>query len=157
MGVAREKQILLVEDNEDDVLLTKRALRKANILNELVVVKDGVEAIEYLLGGEGRRSPEGNACPALVLLDINLPKINGLEVLQRIRANKRTCRCPVVILTSSNEESDILTGYNLGVNSYIRKPVDFNQFVEAVRHLGLYWLVLNEPPPTSQKFCTSLI
>ncbi len=148
----REKEILLVEDNDNDILLTKRALNKANIMNEITVAQDGEEALEYLLGGQDKPSQKGNACPVLILLDLKLPKIDGLEVLKRIRSNERTCMCPVVILTSSREENDIITGYKLGANSYIQKPVDFNQFVQAVTQLGLYWLVLNEPPPTSGSY-----
>ncbi len=134
--------ILLVEDNPDDEALTLRALKRNNILNEVVVAHDGAEALELLLPehGEGR-------LPEVVLLDLKLPKIDGLEVLRRIRADERTRRLPVVILTSSNEERDIITGYDLGANSYIRKPVDFNQFMEAVRQLGMYWLVLNVTAP----------
>jgi two-component system response regulator len=143
----RGKEILLVEDREADIFLTKRALGKAKITNELVVAKDGVEAIDYLFGSKERPSPKGDLCPVLILLDLKLPKVDGLEVLKRLRADDRTCMCPVVILTSSGEDVDILKGYQLGANSYIRKPVDFEQFVEAVRQLGLYWLVLNEPPP----------
>jgi two-component system response regulator len=145
--IMREKEILLVEDNEDDVILTKRALNQAKIMNKIVVVKDGVEAIEYLFGNSTKTSPETKSCPTLILLDLNLPKIDGLQVLQQIRKDSRTCMCPVVILTSSQEEQDIIAGYKLGANSYIRKPVNFSQFVEAIQQLGLYWLVLNEPPP----------
>ncbi len=148
----REKEILLVEDNDNDILLTKRALNKANIMNEITVAQDGEEALEYLLGRQDKPSQKGNACPVLILLDLKLPKIDGLEVLKRIRSNERTCMCPVVILTSSREETDIIAGYKLGANSYIQKPVDFNQFVQAVTQLGLYWLVLNEPPPTSGSY-----
>jgi two-component system response regulator len=143
----REKEILLVEDNDDDVILTRRALNKAGIPHKLVVARDGVEAIEYLFGDQNQPSPEGKLCPAVILLDLKLPKIDGLEVLERIRGDKRTCMCPVIILTTSREETDIIKGYELGANSYIRKPVDFDQFVEAVRQLGLYWLMLNELPP----------
>jgi len=138
-----EKVILLVEDNPNDELLTMRALKKNNIKNEVVVARDGTEALEYLFGTGNPR-----ALPQVVLLDLKLPKVDGLEVLQRIRADERTKRLPVVILTSSNEEQDLVACYDRGANSYIRKPVDFNQFTEAVRELGLYWLVLNEPPPT---------
>jgi two-component system, response regulator len=145
----REKEILLIEDNENDIILTRRALSKAKILNRIVVARDGVEAIKYLLGEQATPSSGNIFCPALILLDINLPKINGLEVLRRLRSDERTCMCPVVILTSSREEADIIAGYKLGANSFIRKPVDFDQFVEAVRHLGLYWLVLNETPPNN--------
>ena len=134
------KYILLVEDNPDDVLLTKRALQKAKMVNEVIVAKDGVEALNYLLG-------ENPIKPALILLDLKLPKLGGLEVLKRLRAEARTRLLPVVILTSSKEESDVISGYAGGANSYIRKPVDFHQFADAVQTLGLYWLVLNEPIP----------
>jgi two-component system, response regulator len=138
--------ILLVEDNDDDVQLTRRALRRNNIANELIVVGDGVAALEYLRKAVGNADRSG--LPALILLDLKLPKLDGLEVLERLRADPRLRRQPVVILTSSNEAKDILTSYDNGANSYIRKPVDFEQFSAAVRQLGLYWLVLNEPPPT---------
>ena len=139
-----EKTILLVEDNPDDVTLTLRALKKNNLLNEVVVARDGVEALDFLFceGEFAGRSPE--LLPELILLDLKLPKVDGLEVLKRIRNEARTRLLPVVILTSSNEQSDIISGYELGVNSYIRKPVDFEQFIETVRQLGLYWLVLNQ-------------
>ena len=140
-----EKAILLVEDNPNDELLTLRALKKNKIKNEVVVARDGTEALEYLFGTGNTR-----ALPQVVLLDLKLPKVDGLEVLQRIRADERTKRLPVVILTSSNEEKDLIACYDKGANSYIRKPVDFNQFTEAVRQLGLYWLVLNESPPGGQ-------
>lgn len=136
------KFILLVEDNQGDEVLTLRALTKNNVANEVVVARDGAQALELLHGPKARASS-----PAIVLLDLKLPKVDGLEVLKAIRADERTSLIPVVILTSSKEEQDLIAGYKLGANSYIRKPVDFNQFVEAVRHLGLYWLVLNEPPP----------
>lgn len=139
------KVILLVEDNPKDVLLTERAFQQSKIANDLQVVRDGAEALEYLLG-PGAGTPARPA-PALVLLDLKLPKVDGLEVLRRIRQDERTRLLPVVILTSSNEERDVLLGYVGGANSYIRKPVDFRQFTEAVASLGLYWLVLNEPPP----------
>jgi CheY-like chemotaxis protein len=141
----RQRVILLVEDNPDDEALTRRALAKNNIHNEVVVAHDGAEAVDYLLGGGARA--DASVLPEVVLLDLKLPKVDGLEVLRRIRADQRTRLLPVVILTSSTEERDLAQGYGLGANSYIRKPVDFNQFVEAVRQLGLYWLVLNEPPP----------
>ncbi len=135
----------MVEDNPDDVVLTLRALKKNNILNEVVVKSDGVEALDYLLG------PESRDLPVVVLLDIKMPRLDGLEVLQRLRAEERTRLLPVVILTSSKEECDILNGYKLGANSYVRKPVDFEQFNEAVKHLGLYWLLWNEAPPVAGK------
>ena len=134
--------ILLVEDNADDIDLTKRAFEKNHIANEVVVMRDGAAASEFLFGGE-----HSNAMPALILLDLSLPKVGGLELLERIRADDRTRLLPTVILTSSKQEEDLLEGYRRGVNSYVRKPVDFNEFVEAVRQVGLYWLVLNEPPP----------
>jgi two-component system response regulator len=142
-----EKWILLVEDNPDDEALTLRALKRNNILNEVAVARDGAEALDYLFcqGHYSARDP--GRLPELVLLDLKLPKIDGLEVLRRIRADARTRRLAVVILTSSNEERDIIAGYDLGANSYIRKPVDFNQFMESVRQLGVYWLVLNVSPP----------
>ncbi|MFC1928365.1 response regulator [Chloroflexota bacterium] len=138
--------ILLVEDNLSDVELTKRALIKNNITNELVVARDGQEAMDYLFGTGTYAGRDMKDIPAVVLLDIKLSKMSGLEVLQSIRANEFTKLLPVVILTSSDQEEDVMTSYKLGANSYIRKPVDFNQFAEAVRTLGLYWLVLNEPP-----------
>lgn len=144
----KEKIILLVEDNDDDVRLTKRALLKNNISNHLVVVADGVEAIEYLRNA-ANCSDNSAPLPTVTLLDLKLPKMDGLEVLRHIRADERLKRLPVVILTSSKEEQDILRSYDLGANSYIRKPVDFEQFNEAVHNLGLYWLLLNEPPPTA--------
>jgi CheY-like chemotaxis protein len=137
------KVILLVEDNPNDIELTRHALSRHKIANEMVVAEDGVEALDYLFG-EDRATP--GPLPALVLLDLKLPRVDGLEVLREIRANERTHFLPVVILTSSNEERDIIDGYSLGANSYIRKPVDFGQFSEAIRQLGLYWLVLNESP-----------
>jgi two-component system response regulator len=141
------KPILLVEDNPDDELLTLRALKKNNVQNDIVVARDGAEALAHLVGsGEGGGSDL--LSPALVLLDLKLPKVDGIEVLRRLRANPATRLTPVVILTSSREEQDLIAGYELGANSYIRKPVDFRQFSEAIRCLGLYWLVLNEPPPT---------
>ena len=141
------KMILLVEDNPDVEALTLRALKKNNIGNQLHVAHDGVEALDFIFctGPYADRDPRDQ--PQVVLLDLKLPKVDGLEVLRRIRTDNRTQRLPVVILTSSNEEQDLITGYNLGVNSYVRKPVDFNEFIEAVRQLGLYWLVLNEAPP----------
>ena len=143
------KTILLVEDNPRDEALTLRALKKSGIANAVVVARDGAEALDYLFKTGTR--PDGTAAelPTVVLLDLNLPKIDGLEVLRRIRGDERTKLLPVVILTSSNQEEDRFKGYDLGANSYIRKPVDFNEFAEAVRQVGLYWLILNEPaPPT---------
>ncbi len=134
------RPILLVEDNPDDEKLTLRALAKNNIQNEVVVARDGVQALDYLFGG-------GHAPPAIVLLDLKLPKVDGIEVLRQMRTSGPTKLTPVVILTSSKEDQDLIAGYELGANSYIRKPVDFLQFTEAVRQLGLYWLILNEPPP----------
>jgi CheY-like chemotaxis protein len=142
-----EKVILLVEDNPDDVILTERALKKSHILNMLVVAKDGAEALDYLFGQGNFAGRDLSCMPEVILLDLKLPKIGGLEVLKKIREDKRTKLLPVVILTSSKEEKDLISGYSLGANSYIRKPVNFNQFVDAVRQLGLYWLVLNETAP----------
>jgi len=141
------KTILLVEDNADDEALTFRALMKNNIGNQLVVARDGAEALDYLFATGQYSGRDMNAGPQVVLLDLNLPKVSGLEVLRQLRANECTRHLPVVILTSSNEEQDRLHGYENGANSYVRKPVDFNQFIEAVRQLGLYWLILNEQPP----------
>ncbi|NMC52116.1 MAG: response regulator [Chloroflexi bacterium] len=141
-----EKIILLVEDNPSDIELTKRALAKAHIINELVIAENGLEALEYLFGLE-KNGEHPAPLPAIVLLDLKLPGVDGLEVLRRIRENPYTHRQPVVILTSSREEQDIAASYDLGVNSYIRKPVDFYQFAEAIQQLGLYWLILNENPP----------
>ena len=140
--------ILLVEDNSDDEALTLRALTKNNIHNEVVVTRDGVEALDYLFGTGAHAGRDLGTTPQVVLLDLKLPKLNGLEVLQRLRADERTRLLPVVILTSSKEQQDLISGYRLGANSYVRKPVDFTQFIEAVRQLGLYWLILNERPPT---------
>jgi two-component system, response regulator len=142
--------ILLVEDNSDDEALTMRALKKNNISNEVVVARDGAEALEYIFGEGKYAGRDISAFPQIVLLDLNLPKVDGLGVLRRIRGDERTKRLPVVILTSSKEERDLLEGYGLGANSYVRKPVDFTAFVEAVRQLGLYWLVLNEAPPETR-------
>lgn len=139
------KYILLVEDNDDDILLTQRALRKNKISNELVVARDGEQALDVLFGRDETTSEEGE--PLLVLLDLKLPKVDGLQVLQEIRKHRSTRRLPVVMLTTSSEQQDIAAGYDSGVNSYIRKPVSFERFVEAVGQVGLYWLVLNEPPP----------
>ncbi len=143
----RNRMILLVEDNPDDEALTRRALAKNNIRNEIAVVRDGAEALDFLFCTGVHATRKQNDWPEVILLDLKLPKVDGLEVLRRLRSDERTRLLPVVILTSSKEEQDLTNGYRLGANSYIRKPVDFEQFVEAVRNLGLYWLVLNEPPP----------
>ena len=141
-----EKSILLVEDNPDDRELTLRALEKNNILNKVHTAVDGVEALDLLLR-RGAHAGSRQALPALILLDLKLPKVDGLEVLRALRADPRTAMLPVVVLTSSKEEQDLISSYSLGANSYIRKPVDFGKFTEAVRQLGLYWLMLNEAPP----------
>jgi CheY-like chemotaxis protein len=143
-----KKVILLVEDNPDDVDLTLRAFKKANITNEVVVARDGVEALDYLFG-TGAHAGKPHELPQVVLLDLKLPRVDGLEVLQRIRGEARTRFLPVVVLTSSREEQDLVRSYQLGVSSYVRKPVDFTQFMDAARQLGLYWLVLNLPAPPS--------
>ncbi len=142
-------EILLVEDNLDDVDLTLRAFAKSNIANEVVVARDGVEALDYLFATGAHTGRASAPLPQLVLLDLKLPRIDGLQVLERVRANPKTRLVPVVILTSSTEQRDLATGYTLGANSYIRKPVDFQEFLEAVRHLGFYWLLLNQAPPES--------
>ena len=143
----KSKVILLVEDNPSDVGLTKRALAKSHVANELVVAEDGQDALDYLFGAGAYAGREVTELPALVLLDLKLPRVDGLEVLRQIRADDRTRRLPVVVLTTSREEQDMAQSYDLGANSYIRKPVDFTQFAQAVEHLGLYWLVLNESAP----------
>ena len=140
-------EILLVEDNADDVDLTLRALRKNKIANDVIVVRDGVEALDYLFAAGPYAGRDPAALPQVVLLDLKLPRLDGLQVLERVRANPKTRLLPIVILTSSTEQRDLQTGYTLGANSYIRKPVDFEQFVDAVHQLGLYWLVLNQRPP----------
>lgn len=144
-----KKTILLVEDNANDEFLTLRALKQYNLTSDVVVARDGAEALEVLFGNGTRESPRENGrhLPVVVLLDLKLPKVNGMEVLRRIREHETTKLLPVVILTSSNEERDVIDGYRLGTNSYIQKPVDFSRFVEAVGQLGVYWLVLNEPVP----------
>ena len=142
-----EKIILLVEDNPDDVELTLRAFKKNSISNKVIVAKDGVEALDYLFGTGMFAARDVTELPVIILLDLKLPKIDGLEVLKRIRQGERTKLIPVVVLTSSAEQEDVLKGYSLGANSYIRKPVEFDQFVEAMKYLGLYWLLWNEPPP----------
>ena len=142
-----DRTILLVEDNPDDIELTLRALKKINIANDVGVAHDGEEALEYLAGAGNFASRDKNDLPIVVLLDLKLPKVDGLEVLRHIRSDPTTKLLPVVILTSSAEERDVVSGYSLGANSYIRKPVNFDQFIESVRQLGLYWLVLNQAPP----------
>ena len=144
------KKILLIEDNPSDIDLTKRALEKGRIANDLVVVSDGQEALDYLFGTGEYAGRDVSDFPTLTLLDLKLPKVSGLEVLRRIRSEPGIRRMPVVILTSSREEQDIAAGYDLGVNSYIRKPVDFEHFVASVGQMGLYWLVLNEEPPRAR-------
>ena len=139
--------ILLVEDNDDDVELAKRAFEKSKIYNDIVVASDGEEALDYLFATGAYAARDPAILPQVILLDLKLPKIGGLDVLRRIRAEERTKLLPVVILTTSNEEKDVITSYDLGANSYVRKPVDFAQFVDAARQLGLYWLVLNETAP----------
>jgi two-component system, response regulator len=142
----RDKTILLVEDNPDDELLTLRALKKNSVFNKVVVARDGAEALDYLFGEGAYAGRDTSDVPQLVLLDLKLPKVDGLEVLRRLRADERTRLLPVVILTSSREQQDLLDGYSHGANSYVRKPVDFAQFSRAVEQLELYWLVLNEFP-----------
>ena len=142
--MSRNNLILLVEDNPNDVELTLRAFRKSKVLNEIEVVCDGVEALDYLFSAGAFAGRDSSASPEVVLLDLKLPKIDGLEVLRRMRADERTRRTPVVVLTSSGEEKDIVSSYDLGANSFVRKPVDFNEFLEAAQQLGLYWLVLNQ-------------
>jgi len=142
-----EKIILLVEDNPDDVELTLRAFKKNNILNRVIIAKDGVEALDVLFGTGTYAGRELKELPVVILLDLKLPKIDGMEVLKRIRQDNRTKLIPVVILTSSAEPKDVVNGYSLGANGYVRKPVEFSQFVEAMRNLGLFWLLWNEPPP----------
>ena len=143
----RSRIILLVEDNANDVKLTMYAFEKSNISSEIVVVGDGEEAIDYLFATGRYAGRDPMVMPELILLDMKLPKMDGLGVLRRLRADERTRLLPVVILTTSKEEKDITSSYNLGANSFVRKPVDFAQFIDAARHLGLYWLVMNEPPP----------
>ncbi|MBI4264657.1 MAG: response regulator [Acidobacteria bacterium] len=147
--MSRSRIILLVEDNPDDVELTLRAFERSKLANDIIVARDGAEALDYLLATGAHAGRDPAALPEVVLLDLKLPKVDGLEVLQRIRADERTRRLPVVILTSSKEERDVLRSYDLGANSFVRKPVDFVQFLDAARHLGLYWLVLNEPSPAA--------
>ena len=143
-----EKTILLVEDNPDDEMLTIRALKKNNILNEVIVARDGVQALDYLFAEGEHEGRDASNQPQVILLDLKLPKIDGHEVLKRIKSDERTKLLPVVVLTTSNEDQDVIASYQLGANSYIKKPVDFDQFIKAVGQLGLYWLVLNETPTT---------
>jgi len=145
------RRILLVEDNSDDEVLTLRALKQHRIRNEVVVVRDGAEALDYLFRTGAHAGPRDGPPPEIVLLDLKLPKLDGLEVLKRIRADERTRLLPVIVLTSSKAEQDLIQSYRAGANSYVRKPVDFQEFSEAVRQLGLYWLLLNEPPPTREE------
>lgn len=145
----KSRVILLVEDNPRDEALTLRALRKSNVVNEVVVARDGVEAFDYLFGEGAYAGRDLEEMPQVVLLDLKLPKVDGLQVLRRIRGDERTRRLPVVVFTSSGEEEDLIKSYDLGANSYVRKPVDFEQFMDATRQLGLYWLVLNERSPGS--------
>ena len=142
-----EKVILLVEDNQDDEELAVLAFERSHIANRMVVVRDGQEALDYFFGTAAAGGADAQVLPQLVLLDRKLPKVSGLEVLRRLRADPRTRRLPVVVLTSSKEEQDLIESYDLGANSYVRKPVDFARFVESVREIGMYWLILNEPPP----------
>jgi CheY-like chemotaxis protein len=146
-----QQVILLVEDNPDDEALTLRALQRNNITNEVIVARDGAEALDYLFGTGKYAGRDTRVMPQVTLLDLKLPKVDGLEVLRRLRADERTKLLPIVILTSSNEEQDRLKGYGFGANSYVRKPVDFDQFIDAVRQLGLYWLLLNERPPMARR------
>ena len=141
------KVILLVEDNPRDEALTLRALKKSNIVNDVIVARDGVEALDYFFGTGTHAGRDMTEMPQLILLDLKLPKVDGLEVLRKIRADERTKRLPIVVFTSSSEEEDMIKSYDLGANSYVRKPVDFDQFLEATRQLGLYWLVLNQVAP----------
>lgn len=142
-----DRIILLVEDNPDDQALAIRALKRNKILNEIIVVRDGVEALDFLFCTGSYADRDKSIQPAVILLDLKLPRIDGIEVLRRVRADDRTKLLPVVVLTTSNEDQDVLNSYSFGCNSYVRKPVDFVQFAEAIRQLGMYWLLLNEPPP----------
>ncbi len=145
-----KKTILLVEDNSNDEYLTLRALRKYNVANDVIIARDGVEALDYLFGTGSHAGRDTRDTPIVVLLDLKLPKVDGLEVLRRVREDERTRLLPVVILTSSNEERDVISGYKLGTNSYVQKPVEFASFLDAVGQLGLYWLMLNQPVPAKK-------
>lgn len=147
MSISPDRPILLVEDNPDDIELTRRAFRKNNLMNPIVVAPDGAAALDYLFGRGAWEGRDVRERPALILLDLKLPKIEGIEVLRTIRHDERTQTIPVVVLTTSREDRDVVESYRLGANSFVRKPVDFNEFIEAVRHLGMYWLLLNEAPP----------
>ncbi|MBN1692181.1 MAG: response regulator [Dehalococcoidales bacterium] len=147
MAIEMDETILLVEDNPDDIELTMRAFRKNNIANNLMVARDGVEALDYLFCRGAFSERDISDIPRLILLDLKLPKMDGLQVLEALRAEDSTKLVPVVILTSSREEQDLISGYKFGANSYVRKPINFNEFVDAVRNIGLYWLLINEPPP----------
>jgi two-component system response regulator len=149
--MTNNKYILLVEDNPDDIELTLRALKKNNIMNEVVIARDGEEALRLLLGKESDPQGQLPSLPAVMLLDLKLPKVDGLGVLRQVRAHPRTNLLPVVVLTSSKEDQDVVQSYSLGANSYVRKPVDYHQFVTAAQHLGLYWLLLNEAPPSTRE------
>ena len=151
MQVAEDKYILLIEDNPDDTELALRAFKRAHIRNKIVCVDDGVEAVDFLFAQGAYADRDREQLPQLILLDLNMPRMNGLEVLQKIRSTPHTRHLPVVILTTSNEERDLIQSYDLGANSYVRKPVDYDQFVSAVSQLGLYWLVLNELPQAVRK------
>lgn len=147
MAIEMDETILLVEDNPDDIELTMRAFRKNNIANNLMVARDGVEALDYLFCRGAFSDRNIDDIPRLILLDLKLPKMDGLQVLEALRAEDSTKLVPIVILTSSREEQDLISGYKFGANSYVRKPINFNEFVDAVRNIGLYWLLINEPPP----------
>ena len=146
-GRMSEGVILLVEDNPDDELLAMRALRKNNVMNEVVVARNGVEALDYLFASGPHAGRDTSTMPRLILLDLKLPKVDGLEVLKRLRSDERTKLLPVVILTSSKEREDMVEGYGLGANSYVRKPLDYKDFLDAIRNIGIYWLAINKPPP----------
>ncbi len=147
----KDRIILLVEDNPRDVELTQRALQKSNVTNRLIVAEDSVEAMKFFFGEDGRSGCVQDDLPVVVLLDLKLPRVDGLQVLRRLRAEEKTKLVPVVVLTSSSEEKDVVESYNLGANSFVRKPVKFADFADAIRQLGLYWLILNQPPPNNKR------